>query len=570
MKKFLLLLLPFFILVNGAEAVEINPQSDIQKQSQEVANNYISGEHIENFESNITVLSDGTIDVREEIDYYFESSRHGIYRYIPYTLQGDGKRYDMEFTFADVVDETGKKYKSETSKSGNDWVLKIGDPNKTITGLHTYVISYSVKGALRYFDTHDELYWNITGNGWDVPIRKVETSIFIPQSIKESEIMSECFTGTYGSDEANCTSVITDGKTQIKTNGFLSSNEGLTVAVGFPKGNVAVLKPVEYVPFFDRWYGKLTLIGIILGSIFWYIVLPIYLVIKWFRYGRDPFAGIPVTAAFDPPKTGNRDLRPAETGTLLDEHVEKRDLFSIIIDLAFRGHLKITEPKKNEFHLVKRDPKKKDILLPFEQTLYDGLFEDGDDVELKKVKFYTTASKVEGMLYKLLLAHNYFLKNPKTTRSLYYALGGIALFTFNLVLAFVAFLFGRHMPAKTLLGAQTAAKAQGLKNFLASQERQLNYQGDKQLLFEKLLPFAVAFGVEKAWAKRFERFDLKNPDWYEGSTGTRFNSVLFASHLSNSYSSFAVSSTPPSSSSSSGFSGGSSGGGGGGGGGGSW
>jgi uncharacterized membrane protein len=108
-----------------------------------------------------------------------------------------------------------------------------------------------------------------------------------------------------------------------------------------------------------------------------------------------------------------------------------------------------------------------------------------------------------------------------------------------------------------------------MKNFLNSQERQLNFQGDKQMFFEKLLPFAVAFGVEKAWAKRFEAIDIKNPDWYEGTSSSHFNTALFASSLSHSYSSFASSSTPPSSSSS-GFSGGSSGGGGGGGGGGSW
>jgi uncharacterized membrane protein len=145
----------------------------------------------------------------------------------------------------------------------------------------------------------------------------------------------------------------------------------------------------------------------------------------------------------------------------------------------------------------------------------------------------------------------------------------MGLITFNFVLAFIAFIFGRHMPAKTLAGAQAAVKAKGMKNFLNSQERQLNFQGDKQMFFEKLLPFAVAFGVEKAWAKRFEAIDIKNPDWYEGTSSSHFNTALFASSLSHSYSSFASSSTPPSSSSS-GFSGGSSGGGGGGGGGGSW
>ena len=348
---------------------------------------------------------------------------------------------------------------------------------------------------------------------------------------------------------------------------------------GFPKGIVAVLKPQVYVPFFERWYGKITLIGIIIAAILWYLILPIYLIVKWFRYGRDPDVGIAVSATFDPPKVGKRFLTPAETGALMDEVVDKRDLFSTIVDLARRGYLKISEPKNKEFHLIKTSPNviphlmrdplslNKYNLLPFEQTLYDGLFEDGENVELKKVKFYATAAAVEKELYSLLVTHNYFPKSPQTTRNLYYGLGGVGLFTGNFVLSFIAFVFGRVMPRKTLLGAQTAKRAEGLKNFLSSQERQLNFQGEKQMLFEKLLPYAVAFGVEKQWAKRFETFDLKNPSWYEGNSTTHFNSLLLASSLSNSYSNFAVSTTPPSSSSS-GFSGGSSGGGGGGGG--SW
>ena len=119
--------------------------------------------------------------------------------------------------------------------------------------------------------------------------------------------------------------------------------------------------------------------------------------------------------------------------------------------------------------------------------------------------------------------------------------------TFNFVLAFIAFVFGRVMPRKTFLGASTARHAQGIKNFVKSQERQLNFQGDKQMLFEKLLPYAVAFGVEKAWVNRFADIDLKNPDWYQGTGSNHFNAALFATHLSNSYNSFAVSSTPPSS-----------------------
>ena len=571
MKKILLLLLFSFLSVSAKSvlAVEINQQTEQEKQTMEMINNSIAGEQVKDFTANININTDGSLDIREDIHYFFDRERHGIYRNIPFTIYNNSERYDMQYTFGPVTDAQGKKYKVDKSKNGEQWVLKIGDPDKTITGDHTYVITYHVEGGLRYFESHDELYWNITGNGWDVPIKKATAIINLPEKLQESEIKIECFTGPTGSTKKNCSGISNGKSTIIDTTLFLNSYEGLTIAQSFPKGTTAVLLPTKFIPFFERWYGKITLAGIILAAILWYIILPIYLVIRWFQKGRDPEAGIPVTANYDAPKIGGRSLTPAESGALVDEQVDKRDLFATIIDLARRGHIKIKEPKEKEFHLDKTTPRKKDTILPFEKTLIDGIFEGSDTVELKKVKFYTTASLVETELYKLMVDHKYFTKNPRTTRAIYYGIGSMGLITFNFVLAFIAFIFGRHMPAKTLAGAQAAVKAKGMRNFLNSQERQLNFQGDKQMFFEKLLPFAVAFGVEKAWAKRFETMNIKNPDWYEGTSSSHFNTALFASSLSNSYNSFASSSTPPSSSSS-GFSGGSSGGGGGGGGGGSW
>ncbi len=533
-------------------------------------NNSITGEQIKNFESKIAIQKDGSLKVVETIDYYFDYPKHGIYRNIPFTIYDNGKRYDMQYSFNPVLDENGKKYKVTTSQSGEQWILKIGDPNKTITGNHTYVISYNIQGGLQYFSDHDELYWNITGNSWDVPIKKATAIVTLPVQLEDGKLQMKCYTGAYSSTKSNCTIVGNNQTTLFATTLFLNSSEGLTIVEGFPKNTVATLKPTLYVPYFERWYGKLTLLGIGIAAFLWYIILPIYLVIKWFRQGRDPEVGIAVRATFDPPKLGKRFLTPGETGSLVDETVDNKDIFAIIVDLARRGYLKIEEPAKKDFYLRRLSTTKKgDKLLDFEEKLLNGIFLTDDYINIKKTKMYITIGEVKKMLYSRMVESGYFAKNPNTTRTKYYALGSLGLFTFNFVLAFIAFVFGKVMPRKTLLGAQTAKQAEGLKNFLTSQERQLNFQGDKQMLFEKLLPFASAFGVEKAWAKRFETFDLKNPDWYTSYSGSHFNSALFVSSLSNSQNSFVASSTPPSSSGS-GFSGGSSGGGGGGGGGGSW
>lgn len=536
----------------------------------------LTGEYIESFNADIKINKDGTINVKESILYDFSDlKRHGIYRYIPFTKRNEeNKRVDLKFEDFSVSNGQGENYKFEKSTENEQIILKIGDANKTISGRHLYVISYKVSGSIGYFDDYDELYWNITGNGWEVPVRYTNSHITLPNEIEKEQIKTLCFSGSYGSQDSNCEVIDDNGVIHIQANNFLNPYEGLTAVIGFPKNIVAFLPPKEYVPFFETIFGKIIIGIIIIGGIFWYVILPVILIMKYFKHGRDPYVGPNVTAWFDPPETkGGRPLSPTETGGLIDENVDIRDIFAGVVDLARRGYLKIREDEKKKFTLIHTDqPKAKDILLPFEKKLLDGIFEDKKEVKLKDVKFYKTVQSVEKMVYEDLEKEEFFPHNPKTVRSKYYALGAIALVTSNLVLAFTAFLIGKIMPRKTLYGAQQANVARGIKSFLSSQERQMNFQGNKQLFFEKLLPFAVAFGVEKNWAERFEKFDLKNPDWYESSSRTHFTTAAFVSSLNNSYSNFSSSSTPPSSSSSSGFSsgGGFSGGGGGGGGGGSW
>ncbi len=236
--------------------------------------------------------------------------------------------------------------------------------------------------------------------------------------------------------------------------------------------------------------------------------------------------------------------------------------------------------KKSDFVLKKqKDWKEKTDVMPFESLLLSGLFGSGDELKIKGAQLSSEMSKVSESLYKQVVQDGFFKKNPQTTRTIYYVLGGVALFTGNILLAIIMFVFAKRMPAKTTLGAEKASIARSLRTFLSSQERQLEFlvkksglSADRQVMFEKLLPYAIAFGVEKIWAERFKDISLTQPSWYVGYNNTAFNAVYFASVMHSSVSSFKTSATPTSSSTghSSGFSGGFSGGGGGGGGGGSW
>lgn len=536
-----------------------------------------TGMKIAEYSSDVVINKEGTIDVSENILYDFDTNlKHGIFRTIPIIKTNiDGKKYRLNFTNFSVTDSNGDRIPFKKITDGTEIKLQIGDANSLVSGENTYVISYTVSGALTYYSDHDELYWNVTGNSWDVQLENIRTNISIPENISRDLVNIKCFTGAVGSKSENCNSSYQNGIVTV-TADYLNTKEGLSVVIGIPKGMVAVLEPAVYVDFWETILGKIVIVMLIILAFLWYIVLPLSIPIIWYLYGRDPKANMKaVSAWFDPPKDkAGRILTPAETGALVDERVDLRDIAAMIVDLARRGYMKITEVKKDEFHLLKQKETDSKMTV-WEKQFFTDLFADGKtDLSLKNTSLYDAFEEVKNSLYKQLMALGFFPKNPDTIRKIMIGVGVVAIFTGNIILGILIFIFGRIMPKKTLLGVETANVASSLKNFLSSQERQLEFQAKNQMFFEKLLPYAVAFGVEKIWAKRFAEIKLVQPDWYESRFNTNFTTVYFVSRLSSSLNQFNHAATPTRSSSgfSSGFSsgGGFSGGGGGGGGGGSW
>ncbi len=157
------------------------------------------------------------------------------------------------------------------------------------------------------------------------------------------------------------------------------------------------------------------------------------------------------------------------------------------------------------------------------------------------------------------------------------AFGGILL---------VNLLFFYIMGAPTPLGRKLMDGIEGLRIYLTLAEKdRMNMAGAPTMSpnhFEKLLPYAVALGVEKPWSQAFETWLASaaagaaaanySPGWYHGSNPGGFSDRIggFSSSMASTIASTIPTPPPSSSSSSSGFSGGSSGGGGGGGGGGGW
>lgn len=547
-------------------------------------------EHINSFDATIQIREDAAIEVKEIIEYDFgQALKHGIFRDIPIKYKARGGNYNLRISDISVADEKGAAYKFTTSYPGNDIQIKIGDPNVEITGKHTYVINYTIKRAINYFSDHDELYWNITGDKWPAAIISASAKIILPQKIEGQNIQTDCFAGRSGSTQ-KCNSTL-KGLGQADSVSFsesqLSTGEGLTVVVGIPKGIIRQPRAIESAleTAMDN--------GIVALPIFVFVIC-FYL---WYTRGRDPVGRGIIIAQYDPPD----NLTPAEVGTIIDEHAQNKDITAEIIYLATQGYLKIKQienqglifkSKDFELELLKEDFSG---LNEFQKIIMDGLSKEANGHLVKlsdlKNKFYKDLKKTQDEVYQAVADKNYFATNPSKTRNIFILIGApiiglgfifgaffgaIGIISF-VVSGAVLIVFGFIIPARTKKGVEAKEYILGLKLYMSVAEaRRLEFHNapeKKPEIFEKLLPYAVALGVEKEWAKQFEGMYMEQPSWYQGPAGIAFNAAFFASSISD-FSKTANSSLASSPSSAagggSGFSGGGAGGGGGGGGGGSW
>jgi uncharacterized membrane protein len=536
-----------------------------------------SSEQINSFDSRYTIKESGVVTVEESINYYFNAPRHGIFRKVLYEKKNNrGQKFLLDIKDISVTLNGSSNVPYSVTKSGGYYQIKIGDPNLTITGEQEYNIKYDVYGALSYFDTHDEFYWNVTGNEWEVPIMKSTASVVFEPFIEAKNLNVICYTGVKGSSNQYCEYVITNTPS-VTTQSILSlgPSEGLTIAVSFPKDKVAQLEPKR------DWLGSLLTILFWIAGIGWYLLLPIWAFSMYLKESFNVKNKQKIVAAwFSPPKKASGQFySPAETAYIHFKKIDNKFLTATLIDLAQRGFIKIRVESKKEITFIKTDKEASLAnLTPFENDLIQGLFQKSSDVETKlkslkkSTKFAKQVSNFKDHLSKSLKPEGLFKYDPVTYSTVIVTLGLIAMFvTGNILLGLVLLAFLRTAVPRTDIGIEKYSEAASLKNFLVSQDTQLDFQAENQMFFEKLLPYASAFGVEDVWIKRFGNLDIKVPDWYEGDIGNFYAlGVINHSIASAIGSSVSYASSSSSSGFSSGFSGGSSGGGGGGGGGGSW
>lgn len=542
---------------------------------------------IKRFDATIVVNRDGAVDVTESITAEFTGSWNGIYRSVPVGYRTpQGFNWTLRLDFLGATDAEGRALKTESSRERHYVKYKIWVPGAQ-NATRTVVLHYRANNGLRFFEDHDELYWNVTGDEWDVPIEAASARIELPRTAEG--VRAIAFNGLYGStarDAEVTMSGTTIGVTMPKPLGF---HEGLTAVVGWNKG--AVTEPTQT----EKAVG-------FAGSN-WPLAIPIAVFIAmfalWYRTGRDP-AALPLTVQYEPPG----GLTPAEAGTLMDGSVDMRDITATMVNLAVGGHLKIEEQEEKKllgllthreyvFHrLIPKEEASK--LASHELRVLGGLFQHGQrTVRLSELQneFYADLPAIRSSVFDGLIQRGLYRSRPDQVKSRWLvgaaALGalvvsggtvGAAKLNLNPLPVFIAaglsalivVLFAWIMPARTVLGARMLERVRGFEEFLLRVESDRFSRVVKTPeMFERFLPFAMAFGVEQKWARAFQDIYREPPSWYVGPGPMGFNASSFSSRLSDlsSRAGSAMSSSPRSSGGS-GFSGGSSGGGGGGGGGG--
>ena len=581
-------------------------------------------ERILSYDSTITVRSDGSLDVHETIRVRAEGQniKRGIFRDFPTVYQTPrGRAVIVAFDFR-AASRDGQTETWRTESRGNGVRVYLGQANVTLPrGEHTYDIDYHTDRQLGFFSDHDELYWNVTGNGWDFAIDTAHARVELPDGVPAGEVRLEGYTGPQGAKGQDYSAQMEGGTPVFATTRRLTPREGLTIVAMWPKGYVN--PPVEssqpvtgYRPQSgaaafrgrpdNRAYSDSRPVGF---AVIGFALLILYYYWAWNTRGRDP-PGRVIIPEYEPPEVRS----PGGMRFLMEMGYDDKCFAADVLSLAVKGHLTISETEggllsfKNVFVLTKRNDGAGKPLTAVEEGLLGQLFRDGDTLVLKQENHErvsaarsTHRSNLKGridsrffringgwhalgilisilvgvfaiiMPANLIVRPEFFVGTP---------LGWLTILI--VLLGLIANgVFGWLLKAPTAAGRDLMDHVLGFKMYLevAEGEELKRMKGPPPpltpQLYESYLPAALALGVEQKWAERFASvFALQpqnsQPSWYVGSGWNSHNVGAFSSRLGTAFSGAITSSAQAPGSSSGGGGGGSSGGGGGGGGGGGW
>lgn len=523
-------------------------------------------ERILEYHSDIAIAADGSMEVAEHVTVVAEGDqfRHGIYRDFPTDYEDlHGNDYVVGFEVLGAqLDGAEAPWHSEQLDNGVR--VYVGDAESLVShGQHEYLIRYRTSRQLGFFEDHDELYWNVTGTGWAVPIDHASATVHLPVEVPANKLQASGYTGDKLSKATELATRLLDDGAAYETTRRLGPHQNLSIVLEFPKGIITPPTPVEEAANLlkDNFNLLLGVVG--------FFVLWLFYLWTWHRLGRDPDDG-PLVALYEPP-----DGDSAAALRYVDNMgYDKTCLSAGVLDLAAHGQLAIEQDEDEDYTLIKTAQPSTGALQTDNRALLEKLFEDGERVELKQKNHKQLQAAQEAHKKALALEYEkkYFVTNTRhmwpglvisilTIIGLFWSgrperwfallwlgpwtgavfflianairnrtssawfmavvftIGGLVGFFFLgkvagyvPVLGLVALLttnclFYQWMKAPTQLGAEFLDRIRGFRWYLGVAEKQeldSRYKPESRPeLFGQFLPYAVALDVDNEWAERF-------------------------------------------------------------------
>ena len=464
---------------------------------------------ITNFHSDITINQDTSISIKETIQYTTDQQKHGIFRTIPF-------KYNK---YTASIKKVSVNAPFSTSTNNGNLVLKIGDPQKTFSGNKTYEINYTIHNTIVSKDK-PELYLDITGEYWQIPIEKSSATLHSPYA---KIISSNCYSGPINNNDNLCEFDLNN----FSYNETINQKSNFTIYASLNPNNQLIF-PINYN------YLKTPLA----------LILSLFIILIWYFNGRDKIFTSPnvfnnnssqpqklkpvfyyqrIPFVYEP-----LDISPGLAGTIIDKQTNNRDVIAEIIDLARKKYLKITLiPKKGIFSkddFLFKKLKSSDNKLPEQQKyLLDNIFKNKESIKLSSLKntFYKYFNQSKNIINKSLVEKKYFLNNPQTTKIfliIFLIIINILIFNLNtnvfIFNIFISFFILKNFSQRTALGHNLMLQAKGLKKTIKLGKWREEIK-EKNLFIEEILPFAISLGVIKKLAKDMDTLSITPPKYFD-------------------------------------------------------
>lgn len=475
----------------------------------------------------------------------------------------------------------------ENGKQNIEWYYNLSNTK------HTWILRYTLHGAITFGREQDRFYWNVFTD-YSEPVINASVTVHLPDSFTNEQIVAVAYTtpnhrlaGTYSADTR---------ASQFTADNFAPQDD-FTIDVGWPAGTVS------QQAFWRDWLGFFW--GYLAALIITLLTVSI-LALRWYLTEKKPIGRGTIIPQYEPPQM----LKPAMAEIICKEQLSDSGLSATVIDLAIRGYIKIEEDFGNSwlekmggkhYKLIKQKDYQNDTELEDYEKLYLAiLFNSKDIFSTREVKRWSNSRKQDlfisiqqlkkSILIDTEIDTNAFATKPtKETKA--YVIGLFVVIAFIvlaisllpawnvklmqyfiagdsvIVASIIIWLFFRYEARLSEQGRILKEDWLGFKMYLETAER-YRLQNLTPETFERFLPYAMIFGIEKKWANAFKNMALPPPNWYTGAAGLNAVGSGTAGNFSASAFSASFSSSFTSVFSNSGGGGGAGGGGAGGGGGG--